>query len=184
MAPFLTFTLFTLYLALISATVITANAIFSQHFATTKPTPTAIKTTRLHFYFHDIVSGKQPTAIPIIRPKNAFGTTAMVDDPLTLDTKPRSKLVGRAQGLYALASKHDQALLMAMNFAFTYGKYNGSTLSVMGRNPVLDAVREMPVIGGSGVFRFARGYALANTVRYNPKTGNAVVQYNVTVMHG
>ncbi|KAI3682994.1 hypothetical protein L1987_83433 [Smallanthus sonchifolius] len=184
MAPFLTFTMFTLYLALISATVITANDTFSQHFATTKSTPTATKTTRLQFYFHDIVSGKHPTAIPIIRPKNAFGTTAMVDDPLTLDTKPGPKLVGRAQGLYALASKHDLALLMAMNFAFTYGKYNGSTLSIMGRNPILDAVREMAIIGGSGVFRFACGYALASTVRNNRKTGDAVVQYNVTVMHG
>ncbi|KAM0052154.1 putative dirigent protein [Helianthus debilis subsp. tardiflorus] len=184
MAPLQTFTLFSLYLSLVSTIAITANGSFSQHFATTKLTPNAQKMTRLHFYFHDIVSGKHPTAIAIIRPKSAFGMTAIVDDPLTLDTKPRSKVVGRAQGLYALASKHNKALLMAMNFAFSYGKYNGSTLSVLGRNPVLDAVREMPVIGGSGVFRFARGYALANTVRFNLRNGDAVVRYNATIMHG
>ncbi|KAI3697491.1 hypothetical protein L6452_30556 [Arctium lappa] len=183
MASFLTFSLFTLYLALILAALVTANAAFSEHFAKTKLTPTAKKMTRLHFYFHDITSGKSPTAVAIIRPKTAFGTTVMIDDPLTMDTKPGSKVVGRAQGLYASASQHDSALLMAINFAFSYGKYNGSALSVMGRNPVLDEVREMPVVGGSGVFRFARGYALASTVRYSVKTGDAVVQYNVTVMH-
>ncbi|CAI0402651.1 unnamed protein product [Linum tenue] len=38
-----------------------------------------------------------------------------------------------------------------------------STLSILGRNAVWSPVREMPVIGGSGVFRFARGYAQART---------------------
>ncbi|OWM69255.1 hypothetical protein CDL15_Pgr025442 [Punica granatum] len=46
---------------------------------------------------------------------------------------------------------------MAMNFAFVEGKYNGSSLTVLGRNPVFDAVREMPVVGGIGLFRFAHG---------------------------
>ncbi|PWA79489.1 Plant disease resistance response protein [Artemisia annua] len=184
MPSFLTSIVVSFYLALMIPATVLASGTFSKHFAKTELTPTARKMTRLHFYFHDIVSGKNPTAIKIIAPKGSFGMTAMIDDPLTIDTKPGSTVVGRAQGLYALASQHDSALLMVMNFAFTYGKYNGSALSVMGRNPVLDAVREMPVIGGSGVFRFARGYALVNTVRYNPKTGDAVVQYNVTVVHG
>ncbi|MFQ6635339.1 hypothetical protein Gotur_010525 [Gossypium turneri] len=77
------------------------------------------KITRLHFYFHDIVDGKHPTAI-------SFGTTFMVDDPLTEKPKPTSKLVGRAQGIYAFASQSDFGLLMVMNFAFSEGIYNGS----------------------------------------------------------
>ncbi|KAI3739682.1 hypothetical protein L2E82_30093 [Cichorium intybus] len=189
MAFFLTSTIYSLSLSLILAAAASASASaatnrpFSHHYVQTKPTPTAKKMTRLHFYFHDIVSGKNPTAMKITGPKNAFGTTVIIDDPLTKDTKPGSTVVGRAQGLYALASQHDSSLLMAINFVFTYGKYNGSALSVMGRNNVLDAVRELPIVGGSGAFRFARGYALTNTVRYNLKTGDAVVQYNVTVMH-
>ena len=59
-------------------------------------------------YFHDIVDGKNPTVMQIIRPSNkspgSFGTTFMVDDPLTEKPEPTSKLVGRAQGIYALAS--------------------------------------------------------------------------------
>ena len=47
---------------------------------------------------------------------------------------------------------------MVMNFAFMEGKYNGSNLSVLGRNRIFSEVREMPIVDGSGLFRFARGY--------------------------
>ncbi|GAY69069.1 hypothetical protein CUMW_269170 [Citrus unshiu] len=39
----------------------------------------------------------------------------------------------------------------------------------------------MPVIGGSGLFRFARGYVQARTHNFDPKTGDATVQYNVYI---
>lgn len=94
-----------------------------------------------------------------------------------------SKLVGKAQGFYAGASQEEICLLMVMNFAFIEGKYNGSTITVLGRNPVFHSVREMPVIGGSGLFRFSRGYAQAKTHTFDPKTGDAVVEYNVYVLH-
>ncbi|CAA0839779.1 Dirigent protein 23 [Striga hermonthica] len=142
-----------------------------------------MKTTRLHFYFHDIVNGKHPTAITVAGRRNEFGSTAVVDDPLTEGTSPESRVIGRAQGLYSMSSRDLSSLLMVMNFEFTKGKYNGSSLSVLGRNPFLEAMRELPVVGGSGIFRFARGYALAKTQRFNLNTGNAVVEYNVYVMH-
>lgn len=107
----------------------------------------------------------------------------MADDPLTVGPEPNSKLVGRAQGIYGSASQHEGGLLMVMNFAFVDGKYNGSTLSMLGRNMVLSATREMPIVGGSGAFRFARGYALARTHWYNVETGDAIVEYNVYVFH-
>lgn len=72
---------------------------------------------------------------------------------------------------------------MAMNFAFTEGKYNGSSITVMGRNPVFSKVREMPIVGGSGLFRFARGYVQAKTQRFDPTNGDATVEYNVYVLH-
>ncbi|KAF4369015.1 hypothetical protein F8388_013344 [Cannabis sativa] len=49
---------------------------------------------------------------------------------------------------------------------FQAGKYNGSCLSILGHNSILSALREMPVVGGTGLFRFARGYALAKTYMY------------------
>lgn len=94
-----------------------------------------------------------------------------------------SKLVGRAQGFYAQAAQQEIGLLMAMNFAFIEGKYNGSTITVLGRNTVFSKVREMPVVGGSGLFRFARGYVQARTHWLNMTSGDAIVEYNIYVLH-
>ncbi|GMN55933.1 hypothetical protein TIFTF001_025050 [Ficus carica] len=147
------------------------------------------KLSHLHFYFHDIVSGKNPTAVRVAAAKTTdssptgFGFVAILDDPLTVGPEPTSKQVGRAQGIYASASQTDVGLLMVQNYVFTEGKYNGSTLSVLGRNAVLSAVRELPIVGGSGLFRFARGYAQARTHTFNLTSGDAVVEYNVYVFH-
>ncbi|KAL1815248.1 hypothetical protein ACET3Z_017822 [Daucus carota] len=147
------------------------------------------KLSHLHFYFHDIVSGRHPTAVRVASAaitntsSTGFGAVVMIDDPLTVGPEPGSKQVGRAQGIYASASLSEAGLLMVLNYAFTEGKYNGSTISILGRNPVFSAVREMPVVGGSGLFRFARGYAQARTHFFDLKTGDAVVEYNVYVFH-
>ncbi|CAH2061642.1 unnamed protein product [Thlaspi arvense] len=103
------------------------------------------KVTNLQFYFHDTLSGKNPTAVKVAQAADTeksptlFGATFMVDDALTETADPKSKLVGRAQGLY------------------------GSSCT--------------------GLFRMARGYAIAQTNWFDPKTGDAVVGYNVTVYH-
>ncbi|KAM0978130.1 hypothetical protein ACFX2I_014058 [Malus domestica] len=147
------------------------------------------KLSHVHFYFHDIVSGRTPTAVKVAdapttnTSMTGFGTVFMMDDPLTISPESSSKLVGKAQGIYASASQSELGLLMALNFVFVEGKYNGSTLSVLGRNTVFSAMREMPIVGGSGLFRFARGYAHASTHQFDIKTGDAVVEYNVYVFH-
>nr|XP_043610757.1 dirigent protein 22-like [Erigeron canadensis] len=149
------------------------------------------KLSHFRFYWHDVISGSNPTCVNIIRPPAAnnktsptgFGMVNMIDDALTEGPESSSKLLGRAQGFYGQASQQDVGLLMAMNFAFSTGKYNGSTITILGRNPVFNKVREMPVIGGSGLFRFARGYVQASTHTFDMKTGDAVVEYNVYVMH-
>ncbi|KAL1312279.1 hypothetical protein HN51_038912 [Arachis hypogaea] len=147
------------------------------------------KLSHLHFYFHDIVSGPKPTAIRVAEAQvtkhspTLFGAVVMIDDPLTVGPEPTSKLVGKAQGIYASASQNDMGLLMVMNLEFSEGKYNGSTLSLLGRNAVLHTIREMPIVGGSGLFRFAHGYAQAKTHWINITSGDAIVEYNVYVFH-
>ncbi|XP_075521341.1 dirigent protein 21-like [Primulina tabacum] len=140
------------------------------------------KTTHLHFYFHDVQSGKNPTAIKVIGDGLGFGTTFIMDDALRQGPERDSKIIGRAQGMYSIAAQNDIALLMMMTFVFVEGRYNGSTISVMGRNHVIDDVREMSIVGGSGVFRLGKGYALAHTVWFDT-TGDAIVEYNVFVQH-
>uniref|UniRef100_A0A2K2BQI0 Dirigent protein n=1 Tax=Populus trichocarpa TaxID=3694 RepID=A0A2K2BQI0_POPTR len=135
------------------------------------------KLSHFKLYWHDILTGQNPSAVQVVPPpsntsRTAFGLVRMIDNPLTLGPEMSSKLVGRAQGLYAQASQQDIGLLMAMNFAFIEGK-----------NAVFSTVREMPVIGGSGLFRFARGYVQARTHKLDMATGDATVEYNVYVFH-
>lgn len=146
------------------------------------------KLSHFKFYWHDIVSGPNPSSVAVVPPpwKNsttAFGLVNMIENPLTLGPTMGSKLVGKAQGFYASSSQSEVDLLMAMNFAITEGKFNGSTITILGRNPVFNEVREMPVIGGSGLFRFARGYAQLRTHWFSPKTKDAIVEYNIYVLH-
>ncbi|KAF9622160.1 hypothetical protein IFM89_030018 [Coptis chinensis] len=147
------------------------------------------KVTRLHFYFHDIISGKKPTAMKIAQPNTTnnspylFGVLFMADDVLTVGPESTSKIVGRAQGLYGSADQQELGLVMALTLHFTEGKYNGSNLSILGRNGALHSPRELPIVGGTGLFRFARGVAIANTYNFNSTTGDAVVEYNVTAIH-
>ncbi|KAL6124948.1 hypothetical protein ACLB2K_077456 [Fragaria x ananassa] len=140
---------------ILSTSFTTIHGLFSEQSPLSLSALRMEKHTRLHFYFHDIQSSQNLTAIRIVRPPNkpvdSFGTTFITDDALTEKPEASSKLVG--------------------------------TLSILGRNPFKNAMREMPIVGGSGVFRYARGYALARTFSFNPKTGDAVVQYNVSVLH-
>ncbi|XP_050901035.1 dirigent protein 22 [Lathyrus oleraceus] len=142
------------------------------------------------FYWQDIVGGNNATSIPIIPPLpnfnnsfSAFGLVRIIDNALTLGPNLSSKLLGRAQGFYAATSQTELDFLMVMNFALFEGKYNGSVISILGRNIANSKVRELSVIGGSGVFRFVKGYAEANTISFDPIKGNTVVEYNVFVSH-
>jgi hypothetical protein len=140
------------------------------------------------FYWHDVVSGENATAIEILPalPKyntTIFGEVKVIDNRLTLGPELSSKLVGRAEGIYASTSQTELSFLMIMNFALFEGKYNGSTITILGRNDAYSKVRELPVIGGSGIFRFAKGYAEATTHYLDTKTGDATTEYNVYVTH-
>ncbi|KAK9671642.1 hypothetical protein RND81_12G044300 [Saponaria officinalis] len=145
--------------------------------------------THLHFYFHDYVAGPRRTALRIAQAQttdkdpSGFGALVMIDDPLTEGPSNTSKVIGYAQGMYGFADQQSSGLLMVMNLVFVEGKFSGSNLSVMGRNLVMSKVREMSVVGGSGVFRFASGYALAKTITLLDPSGASVVEYDVYVSH-
>jgi hypothetical protein len=159
--------------------------------ATAAPTASAAsgsggeKSTHIKLYWHDVVSGPNPTAVPVAQAavtntSTYFGTLVVIDDPLTEGPDLKSsKPLGRAQGTYVGTGKDELTLMMNMNFVFQAGKYNGSTVAIMGRN----AVREMAIVGGTGVFRMARGYAQARTHTLDLKTGDATVEYNLYIKH-
>ncbi|KAK4411081.1 Dirigent protein 19 [Sesamum angolense] len=67
-------------------------------------------------------------------------------------------------------------MLMGAAFVFTEGKYNGSTVVVLGRNPIGEQYRELPIIGGTGVFRLARGVVTLQTYFFNFTMALAIVE--------
>jgi hypothetical protein len=149
-----------------------------------------VTTSHFRFYWQDIVGGNNATSIGILPslPKfnnsfSAFGLVRIIDNALTLTPNLTSKLLGRAQGIYAATSQTELDFLMIQNFALLQGKYNGSVITILGRNVANNKVRELPVIGGTGVFRYAKGYAQASTISFDFLTGDTVVEYNVYVTH-
>ncbi|MED6130456.1 hypothetical protein PIB30_000956 [Stylosanthes scabra] len=183
---FLLFTLFELF----SSTIVTAE--HPPFYRTISPTSLGLrreKLSHLHFYFHDLARGPRSTAVIVAKANitdkspTLFGQVRMADDPLTIGPSMESKLIGKAQGMYAYASQNDFGLMMVMNFEFVEGKFNGSTISLLGRNDIFATVREMPIVGGSGHFRFARGYALVKPYFFNVPAQNATVEYDVYVFH-
>ncbi|KAL7206927.1 hypothetical protein ACSBR2_019601 [Camellia fascicularis] len=147
------------------------------------------KVTKLHFYFHDIESGNNPTSITVAQANNSlssptfFGLINMVDNPLTEGPELTSKQLGRAQGMFGASSMEEQSVFMNINLFFTDGEFNGSTLALLGRNSIFHEYREMSIVGGSGVFRLARGIATAKTYSINTNLGDAVVEYHVIAIH-
>ncbi|KFK38710.1 hypothetical protein AALP_AA3G149700 [Arabis alpina] len=144
------------------------------------------KLTHLRLYWHDSTGGRNPSSVKIkqqVSNSSLFGSVSMMDDALTTDVLKNSTVVGQAQGIYAGAAQGEIGFLMVMNFVFKTGKYKGSTITILGRNAVLTEVREMPVVGGSGMFRFARGYVEARTKFFDLKSGEATVEYNCYVLH-
>ncbi|TVU51213.1 hypothetical protein EJB05_02623, partial [Eragrostis curvula] len=147
--------------------------------------------TQIKVYWHDVVSGPNPTSVPVAQAavtntsRTYFGMVVVIDNALTDGPDLNSsRLVGRAQGTYTSAGKDVLAFLMNMNFVFQGGKYNGSTVAVVfGRNEVFSDVREMAIVGGTGVFRLARGYAQARTQAFDLSTGDATVEYNLFIQH-
>ncbi|CAK9141812.1 unnamed protein product [Ilex paraguariensis] len=104
-----------------------------------------------------------------------FGFLNVVDNPLIFGPLISSTPVGRSQGLKASSSLETVSLFCALNFIFTEGEYNGSSLAVLGQNPLRHPVREQPIIGGSGVFRLARGIATFVTYFFDVPANNASV---------
>ncbi|EEF38995.1 dirigent protein 4 [Ricinus communis] len=173
--------------------VMNANIAQCQYYSQTKPAAQMKdKMTQLHFFLHDIPSSQNPSVVQIAQANLTnksnsivpFGSLFAVNDAMRLGMEATSQLVGHAKGMYVAASQEDEmALVVYMDFGFTTGKFNGSSFVVFSKNPVLQTERELAVVGGTGQFRMARGFAKLHTRSFDLANGNAIVEYNVTLFH-
>ncbi|KAJ3685300.1 hypothetical protein LUZ61_014464 [Rhynchospora tenuis] len=147
------------------------------------------KQSHFRFYWHEWARGSNQTAVSIAQAPEFkksltnFSKVFVLDDPLRTGPDENSKLVGKAQGFDVAAGLYKLELLVAVNFVFTDGEHNGSTIAVLGHNEFLTTVREMPIVGGSGLFRFVRGYVQLRTYLFDQKIDYAVLECNVFVTH-
>ncbi|KAJ0084207.1 hypothetical protein Patl1_29935 [Pistacia atlantica] len=123
------------------------------------------KLSHFRFYWHDTLSGSNPSSMQVVPPVSnyssttAFGLMNMIDDPLTEGPNLSSKLIGKStRVLWCDVTRRR-------------------------RNPVFSKMREMPVIGGTGLFQFARGYVKLKTYEVDNNTRDAIVEYNCHVLH-
>lgn len=161
-------------------------------------TPTTVScnstatTVSFTFFLHDnlltIPSSAEVLILPELdAPKNSFfGALIVFDDSMTKSPDPGSLEIGRGRGMY-LFDAHDTKGA-AIEFVWTaqfnessgYGK--GATLSFLGFDRTTDPTREISVVGGTGLFRSARGWAIIQT--YSLVGAAAVLNITVTVTYG
>ncbi|KAH6824528.1 hypothetical protein C2S53_010342 [Perilla frutescens var. hirtella] len=147
------------------------------------------KIAKFTVFVHDVLSGPSATVVEVARASitstspSSFGLVRVLDDSMTVEPDPSSYELGRAQGIATSADKEESSLCMNIVFMFTGGEYKGGTLSIVGRRSLVYGDSEVPVVGGTGIFRGARGYAVANTYSEDAATGNYVMRYDMHVVY-
>ncbi|CAI9769713.1 unnamed protein product [Fraxinus pennsylvanica] len=146
----------------------------------------AHKVTKIHFYVQDIVSGPNQTVWEVARSNitstspTLFGLVRVIDEQMTAKPDANSTILGQVQGQITFADFKEVAPLMNFNVVFKSGIYNGSTIWLLGRNPISQTYREYAIVGGTGIFRIARGYAITS-IYSDDSAGHFVLEYTLYV---
>ncbi|KAK4489354.1 hypothetical protein RD792_005161 [Penstemon davidsonii] len=145
--------------------------------------------TKLKYYIHaNFGVGPTQTVFEVARSNitgpstNNFGRILIIDNKLTVGPDVNSQKVGQYQGMNAYSDFNQASANMNMNIIYTDGEYKGSTISILGRQPVPEKIRVLSIIGGTGLFRFARGTVLASTYSSDPATNVGVYVYDIYVV--
>ncbi|XP_058728369.1 dirigent protein 18-like [Vicia villosa] len=87
-----------------------------------------------------------------------FGTITVIDDILTAQPELGSQIVGKAQGVYVASSADGSRQMMVFTALFEGGEY-GDSLNFYGLYKIGSTMSRLSVIGGTGKFKNARGFA-------------------------
>ncbi|XP_004506278.1 dirigent protein 2-like [Cicer arietinum] len=143
--------------------------------------------TTLVFYLQDIGKGLNATVSPVIGINgrvwsyNTFGTIFVVDDPVMVSPSPFSTQIGRAQGVITVTSLDGANVNILLSIVFNNMQYSGSTLEIQGTSRQRDNSRELSIVGGTGRFRFARGFAVFETVSFDAPNVHSIIRLTITL---
>lgn len=176
----------TISVLLLSA-ILLAAAVYFRHDDAGCSDNRATARTHLHFYMHDEYTGPNPTAAlivpgrPLLLPNNATGTSsrqfgdiAVMNNALTEGPQRGSPRVGTAQGFTVRVAERGSVNALSLHLVMEAGEHAGSSLVVNSRVDTDLAVRESVIVGGTGRFRFARGYAHSRSYNYDLTKGGVV----------
>ncbi|CAL9058851.1 unnamed protein product [Musa banksii] len=139
---------------------------------------------RIHFrvYFHETFIGPDNTTVTVVNMSlpYTFGNIEIYDTVLRVGPDESSTFLGRVQGAGFHVSMREEVMLVPLVLVFTAGKFVNSTLTVIGR---LDASghSERAIVGGTGVFQYAWGKLVTETV--TASVAKLVVAYDVYVVY-
>ncbi|XP_058217551.1 dirigent protein 2-like [Rhododendron vialii] len=148
-----------------------------------------LKETNLTLYFQDFSSGPNATSAIVtgipgrVWSFSSFGTIFVGDDPITAGPHMDLPQIARGQGIFTTSSLDGVNAHITYSIVFTNREYNGSTLEIQGRVFNLASAAETAVVGGTGKFRFATGFATFQTVSFDATLFYSVTQCNITVLH-
>ncbi|KAK4493089.1 hypothetical protein RD792_018076 [Penstemon davidsonii] len=148
-----------------------------------------LKETKMKVFFQDYSGGPNPTIVEVTGQPNEllnfkkFGAMFCTDDPITEKFEVSSAQIARGQGLYVTSALDGSNTHVLVSIVFTNEEYKGSTLEIQGSSAQFERVREVAVVGGTGKFRLARGYATFETVHYDAELRYAVIECNLVVLH-
>uniref|UniRef100_J3KWJ3 Dirigent protein n=1 Tax=Oryza brachyantha TaxID=4533 RepID=J3KWJ3_ORYBR len=96
--------------------------------------------------------------------KLLFGTMTVVDDELTEAPELGSAAVGRAQGFYIDSSEEGVSQTVAVTTMFKDGEFADS-ISFFGVHRTADSESHLAIVGGTGKYVGAKGFAKVAVVR-------------------
>ncbi|CAN1174068.1 Dirigent protein 25 [Linum perenne] len=108
-----------------------------------------------------INGGQLPTGSALVQ--LMFGTITVIDDELTEGHELGSPLVGKAQGYYVASSIDGNSQAMAFTAMFHSNHYEDS-INFFGVHRAGVSESQLAVMGGTGEYVNAKGYAIVKTV--------------------
>ncbi|KAF8397557.1 hypothetical protein HHK36_016476 [Tetracentron sinense] len=96
--------------------------------------------------------------------KLLYGTITVIDDELTEGHELGSSVVGKAQGFYLASSLDGSSQTMALTAMFHGGDHEEDTLSFFGVHRTAALESQIAIVGGTGKYENAKGYATVQTL--------------------